>query len=127
MTAAQLRFLFVFALELVADAVEQLDVALVWILTERGNEGPRHGACGFAANGCIGPDLESTFCSSAGADGNEENSRRLCVLASTPHDYICGTSLGLQILLVDAVALDSLFEQRCRVADHAANITTRIT
>jgi hypothetical protein len=40
MTAAELGLLAVFALQLVADAVEQLHVALVWILLEGVDEGP---------------------------------------------------------------------------------------
>jgi len=44
MTAAQLRLLLVFAFQLLSDAVEQLYVALVWILLQAGNESPRHGS-----------------------------------------------------------------------------------
>lgn len=44
MTAAQLRLLRVFTLQFVTDAVKQLHVALLGILLERGDEGPRHGA-----------------------------------------------------------------------------------
>lgn len=50
MTAAQLRLLLVLALQLFADAVEQLDVALLRVLLERGNESPRHGAGGLTSN-----------------------------------------------------------------------------
>ena len=50
MAAAQLRLLRVFALQLVSDAVQQLHVALLRILLQGGNEGPRHGACGLAGN-----------------------------------------------------------------------------
>lgn len=56
MTAAQLRLLLVLALELVADAIEQLDVALVWVLAERGDEGPRHGAGSLTADTGISPN-----------------------------------------------------------------------
>jgi hypothetical protein len=38
MTAAELGLLVVLALELVTDAVQQLDVALVGVLAERGDE-----------------------------------------------------------------------------------------
>jgi hypothetical protein len=55
MAAAQLRLLLVLALELVTNAVEQLDVALVGVLAERRDEGPRHGARSFATNRCVGP------------------------------------------------------------------------
>lgn len=57
MAAAQLRLLLVLALELVSDAVEQLHVALVRVLLETGNEGPGHGARGFAADGSVGPAI----------------------------------------------------------------------
>lgn len=57
MTTAQLRLLLVLALELISDAVEQLHVALVGVLLQAGDEGPGHGACGFAANGSVGPTI----------------------------------------------------------------------
>lgn len=44
MRAAQLRLLVVLALQLVADAVQQLYVALLRVLLERRDEGVRHGA-----------------------------------------------------------------------------------
>ena len=44
MAAAQLWLLGILALELVPDAVQQPDVALLRIFLQRGNEGPRHGA-----------------------------------------------------------------------------------
>lgn len=40
MTAAKLRFLSVFRCELVADTVEQLDVALLRVLLHSSDEGP---------------------------------------------------------------------------------------
>jgi hypothetical protein len=54
MAAAQLRLLLVLALELFANAVEQLDVALVGVLAERCDERPGHGARSFATNRCVG-------------------------------------------------------------------------
>jgi len=54
MTTAQLRLLGILALELGADAIEQLDIALARVLAQRGDKGPRHGPGGLAANGCIG-------------------------------------------------------------------------
>lgn len=56
MTAAQLRLLLVLALQLITDAVQQLDVALIGVLAQRCDESPRHGPCSFAANRCIGTD-----------------------------------------------------------------------
>ncbi len=40
MAAAQLRFLGVFGLQFVSDAVQQRDVALLWVLLQGGYEGP---------------------------------------------------------------------------------------
>jgi hypothetical protein len=57
MTAAQLRLLLILALELVTNAVEQLHIALVRVLAERRDERPRHGACRFTSNRCIGSVL----------------------------------------------------------------------
>lgn len=54
-TAAQLRLLVVLALELVADAVEQLHVALLRVLAQRRHEGVRHGAGRFARDVGVGP------------------------------------------------------------------------
>lgn len=48
--AGQLWPLRVLPSKLVADAVQQLDIALLWVLPECGDEGPRHGAC------CLGGD-----------------------------------------------------------------------
>lgn len=44
MATAQLRLLRVFTLEFVTNAVKQLHVALLRVLLECGDEGPRHGA-----------------------------------------------------------------------------------
>lgn len=41
--AGELRFLCVFCSELVSDAVEQLDVALLGVLPESRDKGPGHG------------------------------------------------------------------------------------
>lgn len=53
MAAAQLWLLGVFGLELVSDAVQQGDIALLWILLQRGDEGPRHGARGLTSYRCV--------------------------------------------------------------------------
>ncbi len=50
MTTAQLRLLRVLRLQLRADAVQQLDVALLRVLLERGDECPGHGAGGLAGD-----------------------------------------------------------------------------
>lgn len=42
MTATQLRLLGIFGVKLVANAVEELYVALLRVLLHGGNKGPRH-------------------------------------------------------------------------------------
>ena len=54
MTATQLWLLIVLALELVTDAVEQLDVTLVGVLTQRGDKSIRHGACSLTTDTRVG-------------------------------------------------------------------------
>lgn len=51
MATAQLWLLCVFALQLVADAIQQLHVALLWVLLQSRNKRPGHGASGLT------PDL----------------------------------------------------------------------
>lgn len=58
MAARELGPLAVFAGELVTDAVEELDVALLRVLLEGGDEGPRHGTGCLGSNGCVGSDDE---------------------------------------------------------------------
>lgn len=105
-TAAQLRFLLVLALELVADRVEQLDVALVRVLAQRRDEGPRHGARGFAANRRVGA--------------------RLRVLGPGPHDDIGGRRFGPQVLLIHVVAGRDFLEERGGSRKHAADVVARV-
>ena len=50
MAAAKLRLLRISALQFIADAVEQGDVALLWILLEGGDEGPGHSAGSLSSN-----------------------------------------------------------------------------
>lgn len=50
MAAAQLRLLRVLGGEFVPNAVQQLHVALLRILLQRSDEGPRHGARGLAGD-----------------------------------------------------------------------------
>ena len=58
MTATELRLLRVPALQLVANTVEQLYVALLWILLECGDERPRHGTSSLSLDACIRPVVE---------------------------------------------------------------------
>lgn len=55
MAARQLRLLGILGLEDVADAVEELDVALLGVRLDRRDEGPRHGAGGLGVDGSISP------------------------------------------------------------------------
>jgi hypothetical protein len=54
MTARQLRLLLIFGLKDIADAVQQLDIALPWVLSESGDEGPGHGSRSLGVDGGIG-------------------------------------------------------------------------
>jgi hypothetical protein len=60
--ARELGPLAVFAGELVADAVEELDVALLRVLLQGGDEGPRHGSRCLGGNGCVGSVCEVSNC-----------------------------------------------------------------
>lgn len=57
-TARQLRLLRIASGKFVANAIEKLYVALLGILLERCDKGPRHGASGLSSNRCIGPRLQ---------------------------------------------------------------------
>ena len=50
MTTAQLRLLGVLALQLCADTIQQLQVRLLRVLLERGDEGPAHCTGGLASD-----------------------------------------------------------------------------
>ena len=76
MTAAQLRLLRVFTLQFVTDAVKQLHVALLGILLERGDEGPRHGARCLAGDLRVLPTQLQTRISKCKHKGNEEEGGR---------------------------------------------------
>lgn len=52
--ATQLWLLSIFCSKLVSNTVEQLDVALLWVLLHGLDESPRHGTCGLCSNGSIG-------------------------------------------------------------------------
>lgn len=54
MTARQLRPLRVPRVQLVADAVEELDVALLRVLAQGVDEGPGHGARRLGPDGHVG-------------------------------------------------------------------------
>jgi hypothetical protein len=57
MTAAQLGFLIILALELITNTVKQLNIALIWVLAKRGDESVGHGARSLATDIGIGPEL----------------------------------------------------------------------
>jgi hypothetical protein len=55
MATAELGLLGILRGKLVSDAVEQLDVALLWVLLQGVDERPRHGTSSLCRDGCIGP------------------------------------------------------------------------
>lgn len=55
---AQLRLLGILPLQLVTDAVEQLHVALLWVLLHCRDESPRHGAGSLSSDLCVLPVKE---------------------------------------------------------------------
>jgi len=55
MAAAELRLLSIFGSKLVTNVVEQLDVALLWVLFHSGDKSPRHGSCGLCSDSGIRP------------------------------------------------------------------------
>ena len=58
MTARKLRLLRVSLCKFIANTVEQLYVALLWILLECGDERPRHGTSSLSLDACIRPVVE---------------------------------------------------------------------
>jgi hypothetical protein len=52
--ARQLRLLRVLLGQLVTNAVEELDVALLRVLLQSADKGPGHGSSGLGSNGCVG-------------------------------------------------------------------------
>lgn len=62
MAAGKLRFLRVFCGELVSDAVEQLDIALLRILLHGRDESPGHCACSLGGDGGISPMIYVSRC-----------------------------------------------------------------
>lgn len=56
MAAGQLGLLCVSGGKFVADAVEELHVALLGVLLEGGDKGPGHGAGGLGCDGCVGTE-----------------------------------------------------------------------
>lgn len=57
---------------------------------------------------------------------NRWHIRSLTILASTPHDHVCGTRLCPQIPLIYLVALSDLLEQPHSGRSHAAEIAPSI-
>lgn len=110
MTAAQLRLLAILAFELVTDAIQQLHVALVWVLFECRDEGPGHSPGSFTANRSVGPVDGLVFFKCFRRHEEEIDLRGLCILGSTPHDYIGWAGLGSQILFVYLVTLRNLLK-----------------
>lgn len=106
MTTAQLRLLRVLALQLVPDTVQQLHVALLRVLLQRRDEGPRHGTRRLA--------------------GDIRILRRLRVLAAGPHDDIGGRRLGFLVALIDCIAGGGLFEEAHGGIRNASHVATSV-
>lgn len=62
MAAAQLRFLCILALELFADTVQQLDVALLRILLQGSDKRPGHSPSSLASDICVLTVVADAFC-----------------------------------------------------------------
>lgn len=56
-TAGELRLLRILSLQHVADAVEQLHVALLGVRLDGRDEGPGHGTRGLGCNGRVGSEI----------------------------------------------------------------------
>ncbi|SRR6266480_2109043 len=57
---------------------------------------------------------------------NGRHIRSLTVLASTPHDNVCGTRFCFQIPLIYFIALCDLLEQSHRSRSHAAEVAPSV-
>lgn len=106
MTTAQLRLLGILSVELVSDAVQKLDIALVGILLEGIDKRVRQSARRLTADSRIG--------------------RRLLILAARPHDDVGRRRLRPQVLLVHIVSSRHLLEESGCAGDHTTNILASI-
>ena len=104
--AAQLWLLGILALELVPDAVQQPDVALLRVFLQRGNEGPGHGARRLTG------DLGVLGC--------------LVVFAAGPHDDVRGGRLGDFVLLVDLVPCGGFLEEAHGRRSNPTNVSPSV-
>lgn len=62
MTTTQLRLLRIIPFQFRSDIVQQLQIALFWILSQRLNESPTQGPSGLSALECIGAAVMSVMC-----------------------------------------------------------------
>lgn len=106
MTTAELWLLRILCREHVADAVEQLDVALLGVLLEGRDKGPAHGARGLLGDHGVG--------------------RGLVVLGAREHDDVGGARLGLDGLVVAVVAAQRLAGEADDGRDGAAEVAARV-
>lgn len=106
MTAAQLRLLLILALELIANTIQQLHIALLRVLLERRDESPRHGTRRLASDIRI-----------LGGLG---------ILAAGPHDDIGRRSLGLLVALIGGVASCGLLEQAHGGIGNASHVAASV-
>ena len=52
-TAAQLWLLGIFTLQLIPNTIQQLHIALLWVLLQRSDERPAHRSCSLACDVCV--------------------------------------------------------------------------
>jgi hypothetical protein len=124
MTATQLRLLAILSLELITDAIQQLDVALVGILLESINKRPRHGTRGLSLDRSIGTTVHQSAVRHC--TDSLRYLRSLRILGTTPHDNICRARLGAQVLLVHRITLCNLLEHTTGSRKHATEIILRV-
>lgn len=105
-TTTELWLLRVLCSQHVADAIEQLDVALARVLLEGRDKGPAHGARGLLGNHGVG--------------------RRLVVLAAGKHDHVGRRRLGLDGLVVAVVAAQGLVGEAHDGRNDAADVAARV-
>lgn len=106
MTATQLRLLRILGLEHVPDGVEQLQVRLVPVRLDGGDEGPGHSARRLGRDGGVRAGL--------------------VVLAAAPQDDVGGAGLGPDSLLVGLVATYGALGEAHEGARNPAHVTPRV-
>lgn len=88
--ATQLWLLRILASQLVPNTVQELHIALMWVLLQGCDEGPAHGAGSLTSNTRVLTGL--------------------LVFAARPHDDICWACLRLLVAFVCVIAVGHLLE-----------------